>query len=300
MEETLLQTALERLAEADILLVQGLPPEADYRFKHALILDVAYENLLKSRRQILHRRVAGALRDNITASATPEPELLAHHFKQAGMPAAAIEWWGKAAQRSLERSALIEAIAQFTRALDHIATLPPTPALRREQINFQVALITPLVHVKGYAASETRAAVERAHVLIEQAQALGEPPDDPLLLFSVLYGFWAANINGDVALDLATQFLTLAEKERMTTVQPHAHHCMGVSLLETGDIAGGRAHFDPAQHRLLATRFGQMRECRRFPVGRRPRGSLAIPTLRSQMLSERLAMRASSAKSPRC
>ena len=86
MEEAPLQTALERLAEADILLVQGLPPEADYRFKHALILDVAYENLLKSRRQILHRRVAEALRDNITASATPEPELLAHHFKQAGMP----------------------------------------------------------------------------------------------------------------------------------------------------------------------------------------------------------------------
>ena len=264
MEEALLQTALERLAEADILLAQGLPPEADYRFKHALILDVAYENLLKSRRQILHRRVAGALRDNITASATLEPELLAHHFKQAGMPGAAIEWWGKAGQHSLERSALIEAIAQFTRALDHIATLPPTPALRRDQINFQVALITPLVHVKGYAASETRAAVERAHALIEQAQALGEPPDDPLLLFSVLYGSWAANINGDVALDLATQFLTLAEKERMTTVQPHAHHCMGVSLLETGDIAGGRAHFDraialyePAQHRVLATRFGQ-------------------------------------------
>ena len=244
--------------------MQGLPPEADYRFKHALILDVAYENLLKSRRQILHRRVAGALRDNITASATPEPELLAHHFKQAGMPEAAIEWWGKAGQRSLDRSALVEAIAQLTRALDEIATLPPTPALRREQINLQVALITPLVHVKGYAASETRAAVERAHVLIEQAQALGEPPDDPLLLFSVLYGFWAVNTNGDVARNLATQFLTLAEKQRMKAVQPHAHHFMGVSLLETGDIAGTRAHFDqaialydPAHHRLLATRFGQ-------------------------------------------
>jgi predicted ATPase len=264
MEEALLQTALERLAEADILLVQGLPPEADFRFKHALVLDVAYENLLKSRRQILHRRVAGALRDNITASATPEPELLAHHFKQAGMPEAAIEWWGKAGQRSLDRSALVEAIAQLTRALDEIATLPPTPALRREQINLQVALITPLVHVKGYAASETRAAVERAHVLIEQAQALGEPPDDPLLLFSVLYGFWAMNINGDVARNLATQFLTLAEKQRMKAVQPHAHHFMGVSLLETGDIAGARAHFDqaialydPAHHRLLAMRFGQ-------------------------------------------
>jgi class 3 adenylate cyclase/predicted ATPase len=264
LEDAPLQAALERLAEADIVLVQGLPPDSDYRFKHALIQDAAYENLLKSRRQVLHRRVAETLRDKVVAGAAPEPELLAHHFTQAGVTEAAIEWWDRAGQRSLQRSALVEAIAQFTRALDQIAILPTTPGLRREQINFQVALITPLVHVKGYAASETRAAVERAHALIEQAQALGEPPDDPLLLFSVLYGFWAANINGDVARDLATQFLTLAEKERMTVVQPHAYHFMGVSLLETGDIAGGRAHFDraialyePAQHRVLATRFGQ-------------------------------------------
>jgi predicted ATPase len=91
LEDRSLQAALERLAEADILLVQGLPPEADYRFKHALILDAAYENLLKSRRQVWHRRVAEELRDNITASAAPEPELLAHHFNQAGMTEEAIE-----------------------------------------------------------------------------------------------------------------------------------------------------------------------------------------------------------------
>ena len=116
------------------------------------------------------------------------------------MTEAAIEWWGKAGQRSLERSALVEAAEQFTRALDQIATLPATPALRREQIKLQVALITPLIHVKGYAAPETKAAAERARLLIEQAEALGEPPEDPLLLFSVLYGFWVANcvaFNGD-------------------------------------------------------------------------------------------------------
>ena len=200
MEDAPLQTALERLAEADILLVQGLPPESDYRFKHALIQDAAYENLLKSRRQVLHRRVAEALRDQFAASAAAEPELLAHHFTQAGLTEAAIEWWGKAGQRSLERSALVEAVEQLTRALDQIATLPATPALRREQIKLQVALITPLIHVKGYAAPETKAAVERARLLIEQAEALGEPPEDPLLLFSVLYGFWVANyvaFNGD-------------------------------------------------------------------------------------------------------
>jgi predicted ATPase len=130
MEDALLQTALERLAEADILLVQGVPPDSDYRFKHALIQDAAYENLLKTRRQVLHRRVAEILREHAAA----EPELLAHHYSQAGMNEAAIEWWGKAGQRSMERSALVEASEQFTRALDLFATVPDTPALRREQI----------------------------------------------------------------------------------------------------------------------------------------------------------------------
>ena len=94
-----------------------------------------------------------------------------------------------------------EAIEQFTRALAEIETLPATPALRREQIKLQVALITPLMHIKGYSAPETKAAAERARLLIEQADALGEASEDPLLLFSVLYGFWVANFvafKGDV------------------------------------------------------------------------------------------------------
>ena len=193
MEDVALQAALERLAEADILLVQGLPPESDYRFKHALIQDAAYENLLKSRRQVLHRRVAEVLLNSGVPTAAPEPELLAYHFTQAGLNEAAIEWWGKAGQRSLERSALVEAAEQFTRALAQIACLPGTPALRREEIKLQAGLITPLIHVKGYAAPETKAAAERAHLLIEQAEALAEAPEDPLLLFSVLYGTYVAN-----------------------------------------------------------------------------------------------------------
>ena len=89
---------------------------------------------------MLHRRVGEVLRNHFAAGAAVEPELLAHHFSQAGLAEAAIEWWGKAGQRSLERSALVEAVEQFTRALDHIAALPATPALRREQIKLQVAL----------------------------------------------------------------------------------------------------------------------------------------------------------------
>jgi predicted ATPase len=165
------------------------------------------------------------------------------------------------------RSALVEAVAQLTRALDQIATLPGSPARRREQIKLQVALITPLMHVKGYAAPETRAAVERARLLIEQTEALGEPAEDPLLLLSVLYGVWIANcltFNGDVCRDLAAHALTVAEKQRATVPLIVGHRMMANSLLLMGEIAESRRHYnqaialyDPAAHRPLATRFGQ-------------------------------------------
>jgi tetratricopeptide (TPR) repeat protein len=145
--------------------------------------------------------------------------------------------------------------------------LPATPALRREQIKLQVALITPLIHIKGYSAPETKAAAERAHLLIEQAERLGEPPEDPLLLFSVLYGFWYANLgafNGDALCDLAAQFLALAEKQRATVPLMVGHRLVGSSSLHTGDFVDSRAHFDQAlslydfdKHRSLATWHGQ-------------------------------------------
>ncbi len=266
MEDGPLQMALERLAEADILLVEGLPPESDYRFKHALIQDAAYENLLKSRRQVLHRRVAEALLDNLAATAA-EPELLAHHFTQAGLTEAAIEWWGIAGQRSLEGSALVEAVEQLRRAIAQIATLPATSALRREEIKLQAALINALMHTKGYAAPETIEAAERARSLIEAAETLGEIPEDPLLVFSVLYGFWVANqtkFNGKIICELAAQFLASAEKEGTVAPRMIGHRLMGSSLLCTGQLVQGRAHldraialYDPVQHRPLATRLGQ-------------------------------------------
>jgi predicted ATPase len=263
MEDAPLQAALERAAEADILLVQGLPPESDYRFKHALIQDAAYESLLKSRRQVLHRRVAEALRD---ATAPVEPELLAHHFTQAGLIEAAIEWWGKAGQQSLERSALLEAVAQFTSALDQIAGLPATPALRREQITFQVSLANALMHVRGYAASESKSAIELARSYIERAEALGEAPEDPLLLFSVLYGVWAVHTAAynPICRDLAAHFLALAERQGSTAAVLVGHRIMGQSLAFAGEFARARTHYDkgialydPTAHRQLATRFGQ-------------------------------------------
>ena len=220
-----------------------------------------------SRRRELHARIADALESKFDEIAENKPEVLARHCAEAGHLEKAARLWGKAGQRSAQRSALVEATEQLRRALDLIATLPGTPARRREEIKLQVELITPLLHVRGYAAPETRAAVERARLLIEQAKTLGEPPEDPLLLFSVLYGSWVANLvsfNGDVMRELAVQFLALADKESATGPPMIGHRLMGLSLLHTGDIADARAHldraialYDPVEHRPLATRFGQ-------------------------------------------
>jgi class 3 adenylate cyclase/predicted ATPase len=267
IEDAPLRRALDRLADADILLVQGRPPDADYRFKHALIQDAAYENLLRSRRQSLHRNVAESLRDKFRRTAAAEPEALAHHFTQAAVPESAIEWWGRAGRRSLERSAFIEAVEQFKRALALITTLPSTPALRLTQIQFQAALITPLVHVRGYAASETKAAAEQARLLIEQAEALGEPLEDKLLLFSVLYGVFVpthAAFSRDVCCNLAAHVLTLAEKQRASFPLVLGHNFLGSALLLAGEFSEARAHldqaialYDPVKHRPLAPRFGE-------------------------------------------
>jgi hypothetical protein len=165
----------------------------------------------------------------------------------------------------LERFALIEAVAQFTRALDQVASLPATPAQRREQIKLQVGLANALYHTKGFGSAETTAAFDQARVMIEQAERLGEHLEDPLLLYSVLYGFSPKFINfdGDAARALAQQFLALAEQQKATAPIMIGHRLLGNTLLCLGDAAEGLSHldrawalYDPTVHRPLATRFG--------------------------------------------
>ena len=262
-----LRTALDRLIDAGLLFRQGVAPLASYLFKHALIQDAAYGTLLREPRRALHARVADLLESQFPEVAENQPELLARHCTEAGLIEKAASLWGKAGQQSLERSALVEAAEQLTRALNQIATLPATPALGDKEIKLQVALITALIHVKGYAAPETKAAEERARLLIEQAEALGAPPKDPLLLFSVLYSVWAANFvafDGDAICNLAAQFLTLARKQKATGPLMIGHRLLATSLLHIGDIADGRTHYDqaialyePVEHRPLAIRFSQ-------------------------------------------
>ena len=265
--EAELNSALDRLIGAGLLFRQGVPPHASYLFKHALVQDAAYGTLLREPRRALHARIAEALENQFADIAEIQPEVLARHCTEAGLIEKAAGLWGKAGQKSLARSALIEAAEQLTRSLDQIASLPGTPALRREQIKLQVGLVNAVMHVKGYAAPETKVAAERARLLIEHVEALGEPLENPLLLFSVLYSSWIANytaFNGDVMCELAAQYLALAEKQTATAPLMTGHSLMGASLMWTGHIAEGHAHIgraialvDPAEHRPLPRRrFG--------------------------------------------
>ena len=263
--ETELQSALNRLVEAGLLFRQGTPPNATYLFKHALVQDAAYGTLLREPRRTLHARIAETLEIQFVEIAENQPELLARHCTEAGLIEKAAGLWGKAGQRSLERSALIEAAEQFTHTLEQMEVLPTTSLLRREQLKLQVAFVSTLFHVKGAAARETKAATEKARLLIEQAEALGEPPEDPLLLFSVLHSFWLANyvaFKDEALLELAIQFLTLAEKQGTTVPLMIGHRMMGSALACTGRPAQAREHYDraltmydPALHRAFAMRF---------------------------------------------
>jgi predicted ATPase len=264
--ETELQAALDRIVAAGLLFRQSVAPHATYLFKHALVQDVAYGTLLREPRRLLHARIANTLESQFMEMADNQPEVLARHCTEAGLIEKAASLWGKAGLRSLARSALVEAVDQLTRALDQMATLPTTLTLRREQIKLQVTLITPLMHVKGYSAPETKAAAERARLLIQRAETLGEPPEDPLLLFSVLYGFWVTNyvaFNGDVCSDLTDHFFALAKRQGAAVPLMIGHRITGATLVTAGDFARSRAHldrafalYDPVEHRVLATRFG--------------------------------------------
>jgi class 3 adenylate cyclase/predicted ATPase len=265
LPEPELNSALDRLLQSGLLSRQGSPPHATYLFKHALVQDAAYGTLLREPRRALHAGIAEVLESQFADVAESEPELLARHCTEAGLAEKASREWGKAGLRSLARSALIEAKAQLSRALAQIASLPSTPALRREQTRLQVGLAQALMHVKGYAARETKRSFEQARMFMDRAEMLGEPPEDSLALFWVLYGFWAVNyvaFNEKVVPDLAAQFLALARNQGGTVPIMIGHRLVGCTLLSSGEIGASRTHFDqaigiynPTEHHQAAARF---------------------------------------------
>ena len=126
--------------EAELLYQRGMPPQATYIFKHALIQDTAYQSLLKSTRQQYHQRIAQVLAQQFPETVETQPELLARHYMEAGLIAQAIPYWQRAGQRAIERSANLEAISHLSKGLELLNTLPDTPEHRQQELDVQTTL----------------------------------------------------------------------------------------------------------------------------------------------------------------
>src|SRR4029079_2884608 len=149
-DEGTLQRGLHQLVEAELLYQRGLPPQATYLFKHALIQDAAYQSLLKNTRQQYHRQIAQVLEEKFSETKETQPELLAHHYTEAGLTERAIPYWRQAGQRATERSAYVEAVGHLTKGLDLLKALPDTPESVQQELPLQLALSNSLMATKGY------------------------------------------------------------------------------------------------------------------------------------------------------
>jgi len=183
IEDLTLQRELGRLVEAEIVYQRGLPPQATYMFKHALIQDAAYQSLLKSTRQQYHQRIAHVLEAQFPEIAETQPELLAQHCTEAGLTEQAVSYWHHAGQKANERSAYLEAIRHLAKGLELLKALPETPQRLQREVDMLIVLGASLVATKGYAVREVGETYTRARHL---CQAL----DNPHQLFSVLRGLW--------------------------------------------------------------------------------------------------------------
>jgi class 3 adenylate cyclase/predicted ATPase len=260
LDEITLQRELGRLVEAEIVYQRGLPPQSTYVFKHALIQDAAYESLLKSTRQGYHQRIAQVLETQFPETAEAQPELLAHHYTEAGLTEQAVHYWYQAGQSAIQRSAHVEAISHLRQGLTLLGTLPETPERTQYAVDMHIALGASLIATKGHAAPE----VEQTYL---RAQQLCAHLDDPHQLFPVLRGLWQCyTVRGEflTARELGEQLLSLAQQVGDASMLCSAHRALGSMLFYAGAVADAHTHFtqgialyDPQQHHVAVLLYGE-------------------------------------------
>jgi predicted ATPase len=236
LDEVTLQAELTKLVQADLLYQKGRPPRCVYTFKHALLEDAAYNSMVKGKRQQFHQRVAEALASRFPETAQTQPEVLAHHFTEAGLASQGIRYWLEAGLRSRQRSADLEAINHLTRGLELIETLAEGPERDALELQYQVPLGTAYLSTRGYAAPEVGPVFRRARELCEQ---VGQPAQ----LFAVMWGTWAWHVvRGDfrLCMDLATEAVDLAARINHDGMTMEALFTPGLTMLYRGDFTGAR------------------------------------------------------------
>jgi TOMM system kinase/cyclase fusion protein len=256
LDEPTLQDGLSQLVEADLLYRRGLlPPQVIYTFKHALIQEAAYESLLKRTRQEYHQRIARVLVERFPETVDTQPELLAHHFTEAGLGATAVGYWQRAGLRGMQRSAYVEAISHLTKGLELLNTLPETSERTLQELSLQTNLGPALMATKGFGAPEVQQAYARAR---ELCRHVGETAQ----LFPVLRGlstFYIVRAETQTAHELAGELLRLAQRAQDPAMLVEAYSMLGTTAFYLGEIASARGYleqaealYDPQQHRAHA------------------------------------------------
>ncbi|HEY5868219.1 MAG TPA: adenylate/guanylate cyclase domain-containing protein, partial [Candidatus Tectomicrobia bacterium] len=260
LDEASLQQALVRLVDAELLYQRGIPPQATYLFKHALIQDAAYQSLLKSSRQQYHQRIAQVLEAQFPALVETQPELVAQHYTAAGCAEQAVVYWQRAGQQASDRSAYVEAVSHFTTGIELLKGLPETPERTQHALTLYIGLGTALLMTKGQAALEVEHAYTQAYALCQQ---VGETPQ----LVPVLLGLWRF-YNGRSQLHTAHEFgetlLRLAQRSHDSMLTVLAHTALGQNLAFLGALPAARlhaeeaiAHDTPGQRRTPMFQIGQ-------------------------------------------
>jgi TOMM system kinase/cyclase fusion protein len=259
LDDATLQRELRRLVEAEIVYQRGVLPQSTYVFKHALIQDAAYQSLLKSTRQHYHQRIAQVLEFQFPETAETQPELLAHHYTEAGLTEKAVHYWYHTGQSAIQRSAHVEALAHLRQGLALLQMLPETPERTRREVDMLIALGASLLATKGQAAREVGQTYTRARQLCE-------PLEDPYQLFPVLRGlhiYYHVRAELQTAHTLGEQLLTLAQQVQDAAMLVAAHRALGVTLYQLGAVASAHTHlaqgialYDSQQHRAAALLYG--------------------------------------------
>jgi class 3 adenylate cyclase/DNA-binding winged helix-turn-helix (wHTH) protein/predicted ATPase len=258
-EKDTLQQGLAQLVDAELLYQRGLLPHARYVFKHALIQEAAYQSLLRSTRQQYHQQIAQVLEARFSDIHEIQPELLAHHYTEAGLNAQAIPYWQQAGQRAVERSANVEAISHFVKGLEVLRTLPESPECTQHELTLQLAMGEPLSMLKGYTAPEVEQTYSRAR---ELCQHVG----DGLQRFTALAGltrFYRSRMELKTAQELGIQLLELAQSMQAPAYLLNAYSEQGMTMWHRGEFTSaldhlerGIAHHNPQKHRSHALSYG--------------------------------------------
>ena len=236
-DEATLRRGLQQLVEAEFLYQQGLPPQATYVFKHALIQEAAYQSLLKSTRQQYHQRIAQVVEARFPKICALQAEFAGPSL-YGGRRAQAVPYWQRAGQRAIERSAHVEAINHLTKGLELLTTLPDTAERTQHELDFLTALGPALMATKGYAAPEVVQAYTRARELCQQ---IGERSEHFLILWN-LWLFYLVRAEHQAAMELGEQCLQLAQSLQDETLLLEAQR-QGLDMYQSTGAEFQRPHF---------------------------------------------------------